>query len=106
MKLEINVYDEKGKVTKTASAETVDLEFGAIRAIMELLKVDKIGDTAELLSTVYAAWEQITGILNRCFPDMEYNDWDHVKLKELIPVILSILKYSFAEILSIPKEKN
>ena len=35
---------------------------------------------------------------------MKYEDWDHVKLKELMPVIIGILKYSFGEILTIPKD--
>ena len=46
----------------------------------------------------------MTGVLNRCFPDMEPEDWEHVKVKELLPVVLNILKASFTEILSIPKD--
>lgn len=102
--MEIRVYDENGKVTKTCKAEMIDLEFGAVRSIMEILNIESISNTGDLLHTVYEAWDQLIKILNRCFPDMEYDDWDHVKVKELMPVIIGILRYSFEEILSIPKD--
>lgn len=104
MKLTLNVYDEKGEVKKTCEAQTMDLEFGTVRSLMEVLNVDNVNNSLELLSTLYGAWEQVTGVLNRCFPDMKPEDWEHVKVKELLPVILNILKASFAEILSIPKD--
>ena len=101
MKLTLNVYDEKGEVKKICEAQTVDLEFGTVRSLMKVLNIDKMDDSMELLSSIYGAWEQVTGVLNRCFPDMEPEDWEHVKVKELLPVVL---KASFTEILSIPKD--
>lgn len=106
MKMKINVYDEKGNVAKTCSAEMIDLEFGAVRSIMEILNIESISDTSDILKTVYSAWDQLVRILSQCFPEMEYEDWNHVKLKELLPVIVGILKYSFAEILTIPKDSK
>lgn len=103
-KLEINVYDDKGKVKKTCEAEMIDLEFGTVRSIMEILNVDGVTNTSDLLKIVYSAWDELTKVLTKCFPKMTKADWDHVKLKELMPVLLGILKYSFAEILTIPKD--
>lgn len=108
MEIKLNVYDDENKVVKTATAEVMELKFGSIRSLMKLLNVDNINDTAELLKTVYGAWEQITKILNGCFPDMTDEDWDNVKVSELIPVLMTILKYSFTQMLTIPAdtEKN
>ena len=106
MKLELHVYDKSGDVVKSVDANMIDLEFGTVRALMELLNVEQINDTSTLLKTVYSAWDELTGILSQCFPEMEYDDWNHVKLKELIPLVINILKYSFGEILTIPAEKN
>lgn len=106
VKLTLNVYDEKGEVKKICEAQTVDLEFGTVRSLMKVLNVDKMNDSTELLSSVYGEWEQVTGVLNRCFPDMEPQDWEHVKVKELLPVVLNILKASFTEILKIPKDSK
>ena len=70
--------------------------------------VENIEDTSGLLKTIYNAWEELTNILSKCFPEMEHDDWNNVELNELIPVTMDILKYSFGEILNIPRneEKN
>ena len=104
MELKISVYEKDGTIKKACVAHTIDLEFGTIRSLMKLLKVDDINDTGELLSTVYDVWDQLVDILGHCFPDMQEEDWEHVKLKELVPVVLTMLKSSFKEILSIPKD--
>lgn len=104
--LKINVYDDNDKVVKTCEAKPVDLKFGAIRSIMKLLNVDDLDNTAELLKVVYNAWEQLTAILSKCFPDMEESDFDNVRLAELIPVVITILKLSFGKVLEIPNDSK
>lgn len=104
--MELKVYDKKGNVKKTVKAEMIDLEFGTIRSLMELLKIEDVKDTSGLLRSVYSAWDEITDILDQAFPTMKKSDWDHVKLKELIPMLLDILRYSFSEILTIPNEEK
>lgn len=106
MNLEINVYDEDGNVKKTCTAKTIDFEFGTIRAMMKLLNVDNTNDTGELLNVICDAWGQLVEILSKCFPDMEEEDWEHVKLKELVPVVVATLRYSFTEILTIPNDSK
>lgn len=102
----INVYDKENNVVKTCTAVDAELTFGSIRSIMKLLNIDDINDTAQLVKVVYSAWEQLTEILSQCFPDMEDKDWDNVRLKELIPVLIGILKTSFAELMSIPSDSK
>lgn len=104
MELNLNVYDEQGEVKKTCKAETVEIEFGTIRALMKVLNVEQLNDTGELLGTLFGAWEQVVNVLAKCFPDMEEEDWEHVKVKELLPMVVGILKESFKEILSIPTD--
>ena len=106
MALILNVYDEKDNVVKTCEANFIDLRFGTIRSLMKLLNIDNINDTSELLKTVYKVWDQLTDILSRAFPDMEEGDWENVKLTELIPILMTILKSSFVQILSIPKDDD
>ena len=60
----------------------------------------------ELLKTVKRAWKQITKVLSKIFPDMTDEDWDYVSMKELLPVVVAIIKDSVAEMLTIPKSKN
>lgn len=105
-KLILNVYDEKDDIVKTSEAKLIDLRFGTIRSLMELLNVDDIDDTSQLLKTVYGAWAQLTNILGRVFPDMMEEDWENVKLTELLPILMVILKSSFVQILSIPNDSK
>lgn len=106
MELKLNVYDDENKVVKTATAEVMELKFGSIRSLMKLLNIDDINDTAQLLKVVYGAWEQLTKILNGCFPEMTDEDWDNVKVSELVVILVAILKYSFTQMLSIPTDSK
>lgn len=103
-KLVLNVYDNEDNIVKTSTAELIELKFGSIRKLMKLLNIDNIDDTSELLKVLYGAWEQITKVLTGCFPDMADEDWDNVKVSELIPVLMGILKYSFTQMLTIPTD--
>ena len=105
-KLILNVYDEKDNIVKTSEAKLIDLRFGTIRNLMELLNVDDIDDTSQLLKTVYGAWAQITNILSRVFPDLVEEDWENIKLSELLPILMVILKSAFVQILSIPNDSK
>ena len=104
--LTLNVYNEKDEVIKSVEAHFVEIRFGDIQKLLAVLKVDKIDDTSELLKILYGSWKTVTDILKRVFPDMEEDDWDGVKLSELLPVMVAILKGSFAQILSIPTDSK
>ena len=106
MELTINVYDEKGEVVKVSKANSIDIKFGTIRSLMELLKIDDMNNTMDILKVVYGAWDQITSILGQIFPDMEYDDWNNIKLNELLPTVLLILKDSFGQMLVIPSDSK
>lgn len=104
--LTINVYDDNDEVVKTAQAKVIDLRFGTVRSLMELLNVEDIDDTSELLKKLYSAWNEVIKILSRVFPELEEGDWDNIKLSELIPMLVVILKSSFVQMLAIPADSK
>jgi hypothetical protein len=73
---------------------------------MALLEIEDINDIAALLKTVYGAWDQVTKVLSECFPDMTDDDWDNVKVNELIPVTVALVKTMVAKMLTIPSESK
>ena len=103
-KLTINVYDDENNVIKTSEAQMVKIKFGTIRSLMKLLNIDNVEDTSELLQLIYSAWDELTKILSRIFPDMEEDDWENVELNELVPIVVDVLKFSFTQILTIPND--
>ena len=102
----INVYDKEGNIIKTSTAVDCDLKFGAIRKIMALLEIEDINDVGALLKTVYGAWDQVIKVLSECFPDMTDDDWDNVKVNELIPATVGLVKAMIAKMLTIPTESK
>jgi hypothetical protein len=102
----INVYDKEGNIIKTSTAVDCDLKFGAIRKIMALLEIEDINDVGALLKTVYGAWDQVIKVLSECFPDMTDDDWDNVKVNELIPTTVALVKAMIAKMLTIPTESK
>ena len=105
-KIVINVYDDNGNVVKTSEAQKVKFKFGQIRAIMELLNIEDVPDTVTLMRVIYNAWDQLIRVLDECFIDMTYEDWENVPVDELIPAVFEIVRYSFSEMMNIPTEKN
>jgi hypothetical protein len=106
MELKITVYDKDDKVVKECTAQTIDIKFGQVAALMELMDVENVNDSVELLRIVHKAWKQVIAILSKVFPDMNDDDWENVSMKELLPVVVTILKSSFSEMLTIQKSKN
>lgn len=106
MELKITVYDENDQKVKECTAQTIDIRFGEVSALMELLNIESMTDTSDLLKVVYKAWKQLKKILGKIFPDMNDEDWDNVSVKEMLPIVVGILKNSFSEMLTIPKSKN
>ena len=104
--MKINIYNDKGEVIKTEEAEMIELRFGTIRKIMKLLDIDNAKNSAELLMTVNSAWDEVVKILNRSFEDMTEEDWEGVKLSELLGVLLAIVKYSFKKMAEIPVDEG
>lgn len=102
--MKINVYNENDEVIKTSEASMVEIRFGTVRKLMKLLKID---DEFQLLMSVGDAWEDITRILDKVFPDMEEEDWENVKVSELIPILIGVVRYSIKQMRKIPvDEKN
>ena len=97
-KLELNVYDNEGNIEETVEARSIDLMFGTVKSIMDVLHIEKATNTAELLGTIYDVWEELTDVLSQVFPTLTDEQWNRVKISELIPVIMTILKQSFGAI--------
>lgn len=105
MNLILKIYDDKGQnVIKTYESTTYDLMFGTIMKLMELLKIEDMDNQMEMLKTIYEAWDEIKIVLSAVFPEVTDEDWKHVKVKELLPIIIQIAKYSVTEMLVIPTD--
>ncbi len=106
MDITIKVYEkDKKTVKKECKADTVELEFGTVRRLMTLFDYKNL-DNATILSIVAQEWNDVTSILSEAFPDMQDEDWDHVKMKELFVCIKNIVIVSIKDMLNIPTDSK
>lgn len=107
MKLQIKVYEKDGKtIKKVCEGETCEIMFGTVRKLMKCLDFENTKYNMQLLKNVYGVWEEIAGILEECFPTMELEDWNGVKVNELLPVLLKILIGAVNRLGEIPTESK
>lgn len=100
MKLDVYKFDaETGRtsqteIEKTVTAETYDLMFGTVEDILGLL--DAIGDTTDadaVLKAITVNWDKLCVLLLDVFPEMTRDDLKHVKVREIVPVIVELFKF-------------
>lgn len=107
MNLILKIYDDKGQnVVKSYESTTYELMFGTVMSLMDLLKIEDIDNQLELLKIIHNAWAEIKEVLSGVFPEVTDDEWKHVKVKELLPIIIGIAKFAVSDMLSIPTEKN
>lgn len=100
LKLDVYKFDaETGRtsqteIEKTVTAETYDLMFGTVEDILGLL--DAIGDTTDadaVLKAITVNWDKLCVLLLDVFPQMTRDDLKHVKVREVVPVIVELFKF-------------
>ena len=56
-KITINIYDDDDNVVKVVEARLISLRFGVVRSLMEILNIENVDSTVDLLKTIYGAWD-------------------------------------------------
>jgi len=111
MELKLNIYN-KQEIVKTYTSDTYDLMFGTVEDILEVLNVDqlKTGSDTELFMLVAKALPKsmstIKSLLKDVFEGITDEDLKHTKVKELVAVLVTIVKSSFDEMAKGATGKN
>ena len=101
----LKIYGDGGKtVVKSHEAKTYDLMFGTVMKLMDLLKIEDVENNMEILKILHGAWDEIKSVLAEVFPEVTDDDWKHVKVKELLPIIIGIAKFAVKDMMSIPTD--
>ena len=104
--IKLPVRNKKGEVVKNAEAMTPAIYFGTISNLMELLDIDDTTSSMELLKKVSTAWKEIVEILSDVFPEVTDDEWKYIRLNDLVPVVLQVIRYTFSEIMTIPSDSK
>lgn len=99
MQLLLNVYDLQTKnIAKQYTAETVDIMFGTIEDVIEIIDIDKLDDNMEWAKVIALSMKKLKPLLKEVFIGVTDEELKNTKIKELIPLFINIFKYMISEI--------
>ena len=100
--MKLNVYEKK-KIVKTYEAESYDLMFGTVEDVMTMFNVDELttGDNVEIIKMVGNALPKcintVKPLLKDIFEGLTDEELKNVKMREIVIVIVDVVKYAFAQ---------
>lgn len=106
MRIDLKIYN-KGQVEKIHSVESADIMYGTVEDILAVIQLDKLGDNIELAKMVVGVLPLVKPLLLDVFHDCTEEDLRHTKVKELVPVVIDIVKSQIADLNDLlPKSGN
>lgn len=107
--LTLSIYEDEDMtvIRETKAGMLRKIPFGVVRDIAALFDLDKDqADTAKILATITTAWKDVTHILDRVFPGMTEDDWNHVDTEEVIRVLYTIIQEAMKSLLKVPVKNS
>lgn len=89
--IKLNIYDRTTKeIEKTYTVNSIDLMFGTVEDILNVVDIDKLGDQTEVVKMIVKGWAQLKPFLKDIFPGLTDEEIKGVKINEMIPVFMQI----------------
>ena len=103
MELKLNIYEKK-EVVKTYTAETYDIMFGTVEDLIDTLNLDGL-DTTDNVEMAKIATNVVTNgmdiikpLLKDIFDGLTDEELRNTKVKDIVVVIVEVVKFSMAQI--------
>lgn len=98
MELVLNIYDPQTKmIAKQYTAEAVDIMFGTIEDLIEVIDIDKLNDNMEWAKVIALSLKKLKPLLKEVFTGVTDEELKDTKIKELVPLFINIFKYMMNE---------
>lgn len=98
--LKLNIYNGK-TVEKTYIAEEIDIMFGTVEDLLDVIDFDNLNDEKEVIKVVIKTLNNLKPFLKQIFDGLTDEEIKRTKVKELIPLFVKIVKYSIDELKSL-----
>lgn len=99
MQLILNIYDPESKmIAKQYTAETVDIMFGTMEDVIDIIDVEKLDENMEWAKVIFVAMKKLKPLLKEVFTGVTDEELKNTKIKELVPLFVNIFKYMIGEI--------
>lgn len=108
MELKLNIYskENKNEIEKTYITDTVNIMFGTIEDIFEIVDIEKINNNEEIVKMIIKGMKLLKPFLKNVFDGLTDDELRQTNIKELVVVFVEIFKYTFNEIMGMPNSKN
>lgn len=109
--MKLNIYENK-KVIKTYEAESYDLMFGTVEDVLTMFNVDDLvtGADIEIIKMVGAALPKcintVKPLLKDIFEGLTDDELKKTKMKEIVVVLVEVVKFAFMQISLGANSKN
>ena len=91
--IKLNIYDRETKeLAKTYTADSIDLMFGTVEDILNVVDLDNLNDQKAMAVMIVKGWAQLKPFLKDIFPGLTDEDIKGVKINEMIPVFMQIFQ--------------
>ena len=98
--LKLNIYNGKS-IEKTYVAEEIDIMFGTVEDLLDVINFDNLKDENEVVKVVIATLKNLKPFLKQIFDGLTDEEIKRTKIKELVPLFVKIVTYSIEELKSI-----
>lgn len=99
MSLVLNIYNPETKeVAKTYTAETVDIMFGTVEDIIDVIDIENLNDNKVWLKVIGVSIKKLRPLLKEVFFGVTDDELKCTKINELIPLFKDIFKFMMSEI--------
>jgi hypothetical protein len=95
--LKLNIYNGK-TIEKTYVAEELDIMYGTVEDLLNVIDFDNLNDEKEVVKVVIATLNNLKPFLKQIFDGLTDDEIRHTKVKELVPLFVDIVKYSIEEL--------
>lgn len=112
MQLNLNIYN-RGKVEKVYTANEFDIMFGTVEDLVNLVDTDRLSGNVSDVDFISAVvvllkggFDQVRSLLKEIFPEVTDEELKRTKMKEVVSLLVSVLKYGLSEMGGASNSKN
>lgn len=91
--LTLNVWKNQKEIEKTFEAKEYDLMYGTVEDVLAILDGAENADENQMLDLLSKNRKKLNDLILDIFPEMTAKDLRGVKVKELIPLFVSLFSY-------------
>ncbi|MBR4683159.1 MAG: hypothetical protein IKP06_07705 [Elusimicrobiaceae bacterium] len=92
--IKLNIYskENKNEIEKTYATDSIDLMFGTVEDILNVIDLDKLDDEKAIAVMIVKGWRQLKPFLKDIFEGLTDDEMTRIKIKEMIPLFSNIFR--------------